>query len=154
MVVPRVWELIRFFKDECRTQGYSASEHEDWVHIDGQYHNFLWTRTIYPSTFTKIAKASKCAIKEGISYRVVDVTFTAWLFSESPPEGLLRTVMDDQNLARKIAVYDLSGLHFSKPICVKLNQTQSKVFKEFEDFLRKKWGIEFKSPKDVVTAEA
>lgn len=152
--MPKVWELVRCFKDECRTQGYLTSEHEDWVHRDDQYHNFLWTRTIHPSTFTKIAKTSKCAIKEDVSYRVVDVDFTAWLFSEPPQEELLRKVMDDETLAKKVAVYDLSGMHFSKPTCVKLNLTESKVFKEFEDFLRKKWGIEFKSPKDVVTAQA
>jgi len=152
--VPKVWELVRCFKDECRIQGYLTSEHEDWVHRDNQYHNFLWTRTIHPSTFTKIAKASKCAIREGVSYRVVDVDFTAWLFSESPQEELLRKILDDENLARKVAVYDLSGMHCSKPTCTKLNLTESRVFKEFEDFLRKKWGVEFKLPKDVVTAQA
>jgi len=154
LVVPKVWELIRCFKDECKTQGYISSENEDWVHVDDQYHNFLWTRTIRPSSFTKIAKASKCAVKEGISYRVVDVAYTAWLFSEPPPEELFRTVMDNQNLSKKTAVYDLSDLHSSKPICTRLNLTESKIFKEFEDFLRKKWGVEFKSSKNVVTAEA
>lgn len=153
-MVPKVWELIRCFKNECKTQGYTASENEDWVHVGDEYHNFLWTRTIHPSSFTKIAKASKCAVKEGISYQVVDVAYTAWLFSQSPPEELFKTVMDNQNLSKKIAVYDLSGLHLSKPICIKLNLTESKIFKEFEDFLRTKWGVEFKSSKDVVTAEA
>jgi len=145
--------LIRRFKNEYQSVDWKTSEHEDWVHIENQYHNFLWTRTIHPSTFTKIAKASKCAVREGVSYRVVDVAYTAWLFSEPPPEELIKTVMTDQNLAKNTAVYDMSGLHASKPICIRLNSTGSRVFKEFEDFLHKKWGIEFKSAQDVVTAE-
>ncbi len=140
VVVPRVWELIRCFKDECQSVGWKTSEHEDWVHLDNQYHNFLWTRTIHPSTFKKIAKASKCAVREGVSYRVVDVAYTAWLFSESPPEELMQTVMDDQNLAKNTAIYDMRGLHSSKPICIKLNSTGSRVFREFENFLQKKMG--------------
>jgi len=153
LAVPRVWELIRCFKDECQSRGWKTSKHEDWVHINNQYHNFLWTRTIHPSTFKKIAKASKCAIREGISYRVVNVAYTAWLFSGPPPEALIKTVADDPNLARNTAVYDLSDLHSSKPLCVKLNSTESKVFKEFENFLHKRLGVKFKSAQDVVTAK-
>jgi len=145
--------LIRCFKDECRSLGWETSEDEDWFHVDNQYHNFLWTPTVHLSTFKKITKASKCAIRKGVSYQVVNVNYTAWLFSETPSEELLRTVMDDQNLAKNTAIYDLSGLHSSKPICLRLNSTGSRVFKEFEDFLQKKWGVEFRSAQDVVTAE-
>jgi len=153
LVVPRVWELIRCFKDECRSLGWKTSEHEDWVHVDNQYHIFLWTRTIHPSTFKKIARAPRCAVREGVSYRVVDAAYTAWLFSESPLEELMKAVMDDQNLAKNAAIYDLSRLHSSELICVKLNFTGSRVFREFENFLQKKWGIKFKSAQDIVTAE-
>jgi len=152
--VPRVWELIRCFKDEYQSKGWKTSDQEDWVHMDNQYHNFLWTRTIHPSTFKKIAKTSKCAVREGVSYRVVNVAYTAWLFSESPPQELMQTVIDDQNLAKSTAIYDMSGLYASKPVCIRLNSTESRVFKEFEDFLQKRWGVKFKSARDVVTAEA
>jgi len=145
--------LIRSFKDECQSQGWKTSENEDWVHSDGQYHNFLWTRTIHASTFKKIAKASKCAIREGVSYHVVNVAYTAWLFSQPPPEELMKAVIDDQNLAKSTAIYDLSDIHSSKPICLKLNSTGSRVFKEFEEFLQKKLGVKFKSAQDVVTAQ-
>jgi len=154
MAAPRIWEVIRSFKDECSSAGWKTSEDEDWVHANEQYHNFLWTRTIHPSTFKKIAKASKCAVRDGVSYRVVDVAYTAWLFPESPPEELMQIVIEDQSLAKNTAVYDMSGLHSSKPTCIRLNTTGSRVFKEFEDFLHKKWGVQFKSAKDVVTAEA
>jgi hypothetical protein len=153
LAVPRIWEVVRNFKNECQSAGWKTSENEDWVHADNQYHNFLWTRTIHPSTFKKIAKASKCAVREGVSYRMVDVAYTAWLFSETPPEELIQTVIDDESLAKNTAVYDMSCLHSSNPVCTRLNSTGSKVFKEFENFLQKKWGVKFKSAQDVVTAE-
>jgi len=151
--VPGLWELVRCFKEECKSQGWKTSQHEDWVYVDNEYHNFLWTRTIHPSAFKKIAKASKCAIRNGISYHVINVRYTAWLFSEPPPEELRKMLLDDQDLAERTAIYDLSGLRESKPVCLKWNTTKSKVFKEFENFLRKKFGSEFKTPKDMVTAE-
>ena len=153
MAVPRIWEVIRSFKDECLSAGWKTSENEDWVHADEQYHNFLWARTIHPSTLKKIAKASKCAVREGVSYRVVDVAYTAWLLLETPPEELIQMVMEDENLSKKTALYDMSDLQSAKPICTRLNSTDSNVFKEFEDFLQKKWGVKFKSAQDVVTAE-
>jgi len=153
MAVPRIWEVIRSFKDECQSAGWNTSENEDWVLADQQYHNFLWTRTIHPSTLKKIAKASKCAVREGVSYKVVDVAYTAWLFSEAPPEELIQTVMDNENLAKNTALYDMSGFYGAKPMCTRLNLTESKVFKEFENFLQKKWGVKFKSAQDIVTAK-
>jgi len=44
-------------------------------------------------------------------------------------------------------------LQSANPICTRLNSTKSNVFKEFENFLQKKWGVKFKSAQDVVTAE-
>lgn len=153
MGVPRLWDIIQYFKEECESQGWKTSQNEDWIHTDGTYHNFLWTRTVHPSTFNKIAIASKCALREGVNYRVVNVDYTAWLFSEPPPEELWKMIMDDPNLSAKTAVYDLSSMYSSEPICLKLNSTKSKVFREFENFLRKKFGVTFKTPRDIVTAE-
>jgi len=151
--VPRLWDLIRSFKQECESQGWKTSQNEDWIHSDNQYHNFLWTRTIHPSTFRRIAKTSKCAMREGIDYHVVDIAYTAWLFSESPPEELWKMITEDRNLAEKVAVYDLSRLHSGEPVCLRLNSTKSKVFNEFESFLQRKLGAKFKTPKDIVTAQ-
>jgi len=153
MGVPRLWDLIQCFKHECESQGWKTSETEDLINSENQYHNFLWTRTIHPSTFEKIAHASKCAVREGINYHVVDVAYTAWLLSERPPEGLWKTVMADPILSGKIAIYDLSNLNSEEPTCLKLNSTKSKVFTEFENFLKKKFDAVFKTPKDVLTAQ-
>ena len=149
----RVWELIRCFKNECESLSWKISENEDWIYADQKYHNFLWTRSIYPSAFRKLAKSSKCAVREGVSYRVVDTAYTAWLFSESPPEEIIKAVIEDPDLAKTNAVYHLDATNTNKPLCLRLNLTKSKVFKEFENFLKKRWNIEFQSYEGMLTAE-
>jgi hypothetical protein len=153
MGLPRLWDLIQSFKRECESQGWKTSQTEDLVTEENQYHNFLWTRTIHPSTFEKIAHASKCAVREGVNYHVVDVAYTAWLLSEPPSEELWKTVMNDPILSDKIAIYDLSKLSSSEPICPRLNSTKSKVFTEFENFLKKRFGAVFKTPRNLLTAQ-
>jgi len=153
MAIPRVWELVRSFKNECKSRGWETSEHEDWVKAGSEYHNFLWARTVRPSTFKKIAEEHKCAIKEGVSYQVVDVAYTAWLFSETPPEELLKTVAENPEIFMRTAIYDLSLAYSRKSFCLKLNQTGSSVFREFESFLEKKWGVKFKPVQSVLTKE-
>jgi len=154
MTIPRVWELVRSFKYECETRGWKVSEHEDWVKAGDEYHNFLWTRTVRPATFKKIAEEHRCAIKQGISYQVVDIAYTAWLFSEAPPEELLQTVVENPELSKRTAIYDLSWAYSKKPLCLKLNQTNSSVFQEFESFLEKKLGVEFKPVQSLLEKEA
>ena len=154
MAAPKLWELIHGFKDDCQSKGWKTSENEDWVKLGGQYHNFLWARSIHASTFKKIAKGSKCAVKKGVSYQVVKVEYTAWLLGESPSDELLKLMVDDLTLAKKTAIYDLSCLGSDRAICMKMNQTNSEVFKAFEEFLQKKFGVKFKSLHDVITAQA
>jgi hypothetical protein len=140
--IPKVWELLDGFKGQCQLRGWKTSEHEDWVKIGDEYHNFLWTQTVHPSTFEKIAVNHKCAIREGVSYQVVDVLYTAWLFLQGPPEGLVQTVKENPELSTRTAIYDLSWVYAGKPLCLKLNETKSKVFQEFERFLEETWGVE------------
>jgi hypothetical protein len=146
VTIPKVWKLLDLFKDQCRLRGWKTSEHEDWVKTrDDEYHNFLWIQTVHPSTFEKIALNRKCAIREGISYKVVDVSCTAWLFPQGPPENLMQTFEENPELSRRTAIYDLSLAYAGKPLSLKLNETDSMVFQEFEKFLQEKLGIEVKS---------
>lgn len=151
MLIPRICELLQGFKGKCRSRGWKTSTHEDWVKANEEYHNFLWARTIHPSTFKKIMRTRRCAVRKGISYQVVDVAYTAWLFSESPSEELWRLVLEDTELSRKTAIYDLSWVHAGKAMCSKFNETDSKVFQEFENFLGKEWRVEFKRPRRLLT---
>ncbi len=153
IAIPRVWELISHFKDDCHSKGWKTSKNEDWIKVGDKYHNFLWTRNIHPSTFKKIVTASKCAIKQDISYQVVSVAYTAWLFSETPSDVLVLSVVKDPALAKRIAIYDLSNLYADKPVCLKLNETNSEVFKEFENFLENRWGVELKPAFNMILEE-
>jgi hypothetical protein len=143
--IPKVWELIDRFKDACQFKGWKISEHEDWIKTgDNEYHNLLWIQTIHPSTFEKIALNHKCAIREGISYQVVDISYTAWLFPQSPPEKLMQIIKENPELSRRTAIYDLSLAYAGKNLCLKLNETDSMVFDEFEKFLAQELEVEVK----------
>ncbi len=142
--IPKIWEILGRFKRRCETKGWKTSQSEDWIKEGNKYHNFLWTPTVHLSTFERIAANRRCAINEGISYRVVNVSYTAWLFPQSPPEALIRVVTEDPELLRRNAIYDLSAMYAGKPTCLKLNETDSTVFREFEGFLKEKLGVKVK----------
>ena len=140
--IPKVWEILDRFKDFCQSKEWKTSKHEDWVMADNKYHNFLWVRKVYPSTFLKVATNHKCAIHEGVSYQVVKTTYTAWVFPEKPPKMLVQTVIDNEELLKGTAIYDLSSVYAGRPLCLRLNETDSVVFREFEKFLQENCGIE------------
>jgi len=136
-----VWEIVTKFKELCKSHGWKTSESEDWVEVKNSYHNLVCIQDIHPSSFKRIAKNSKCVIREGLGYRVVESSYTAWLFSKSPSETLLRTIFEDPDFSCRIALYDLSSLLDGKNICASLNRTDSSVFKEFERFLENEFKV-------------
>lgn len=152
MAVPKVWEILRSFKCDCETRGWNVSENEDWVKAEGLYHNFLWIRTLRPAALKEIALKHRCAIRRRTSYDIVDVAYIALLLHETPSEELLQIVQDPE-LSGKVALYDLSSVYSDEPTCLKLNRTDSKVFKEFEEFLERKWKIKFRQIRDLLTAK-
>jgi len=147
LTVPKVWELLEDFKNKCKSKGWETSEYGDWIKKGDKYHNFLWTRTIYTSTFEKVATGRRCAIREGLSYQIVDISYTAWVFPKAPPKELMRMVSENSELSKRIAIYDLSGAYAGKPVCLKLNETDSPVFQEFEKFLVEKCGVKVQTVK-------
>ena len=149
---PTVCSLIDSFKERCRLNGWETCETEDWVKTeDGKYHSFLWTQTIHPSTFEKIATNRRCGIRRDNSYEVVDISHTGWLFQERPPEYLISWIKENLELAEKTAIFDLSCVYTGENVCRKFNETESIVFKEFEKFLEEEWDLEFK-PVDELPA--
>jgi len=134
--MPTVWEILKEFKNLCRGRGWKISEHGDWVEVNDEYHNFLWARDVHPSSFKKIAANRKCVVREGLGYNVVDASYTAWLFSKTPSETVVKIIFENPDISRRTALYDLSPLLEGKNTCVKLNHTESHVFQEFENFLR------------------
>ena len=145
--VPRIWELLAGFKVLCKSKGWSTSEFEDSVNVGEEYHNFLWIRSLQPSTFEKIATLHKCILRRGLSYELVDVAYTAWLSPQPLPKKMMQMLAENHDLLEQNAVYDLSLAYEGKPVCWKLNRTESVVFREFEKFLEKKLGVELRETK-------
>ena len=135
-MLSKVWEILDKFKFFCGRFGWKTSEGEDWVEMEDDYHNFLLARDVHPSSFKRITLDKKCVVQEGTSYRVVEAAYTAWLFSETPSEELVSTICENPAFSKSIALYDFSQVAKGKNLCVKLNDTGSCVFREFESFLQ------------------
>lgn len=141
---PQIWEFIDRFKLCCRLRGWRAYEHEDLVEAEGEHHIFVWMRKVHNNTFKRIIINPRCSVREGISYRIVNVSYMAWVLQEAPPETITRMVAERPRLSRRIAIYDLSEAYAGRPICSSLNETKSVVFQEFENFLTTEYHIELR----------
>jgi hypothetical protein len=135
MKMRRVWEILNSFKEACKRHGWKTCESEDWVETGEKYHNFLWARSVHLSSFKRLISNRKCVVPEGLSYHVVESSYVAWLFSQTPTRELVKTVFENPDLSCRIAIYDLSPLLDGKRSCARLNNTGSPVFQEFENFL-------------------
>jgi hypothetical protein len=151
LIIHNIWELLDRFKNQCKLRNWEISEYEDWIKTsDGKYHNFLWIQLVHPSTFDRICRDYKVAIRDDISYRTVNVSYVAWLFLQSPTENMILKVKQNPEYTKRIAIYDLSRFFIDKSPCLNLNKTDSMVFREFEKFIECESGTEiepiFKKP--------
>jgi len=136
MKMTRIPGILNNFKNSCKHRGWKTSEEEDWVKTDEGFHSFLWTKEVTSSSFKRVASERKCVISEGFAYRVVQASYTAWLFPQTPPEDLVRIITENPDFSDRTAVYDLSLLLEGEKMCPRINNTVSSVFKEFENFLK------------------
>lgn len=134
---PSVWEFIERFKLKCHKKGWEVFENEDLVDVDGECHRFIWVRHVSPNTFKKVVTNPSVLVKKGASFRTVNVSYVAWISPESIAERILDSLLDAPGLLRKVAVYDVSPVYRGEPVCLKINNTESIVFQEFERFLDK-----------------
>lgn len=140
--IPVIWDLIKQFKRQCKLMGWWASLYEDIVYADGEYHNFFCAKKVYPKTFRVISLSSLYPVRENdMIYRLVSVSYVAWILQEKPPEDIFKMLDEDQRMRRRVAVYDLSEAYSEKPVCIRLNETNSVVFREFERFLKEEYNI-------------
>ena len=143
--IPRVWELLKSFKEWCKRKGWKTCEEFDWIRIGHEYHDFVWARDVKPATFIKVSQEPKCTVRDGYDYRIVNASCIAWLFQQPPSESLVQAFTEATDLQERTAIYDLSQVYQGNPVCIKRNATKSLVFKEFETFLAENWGITIKS---------
>jgi hypothetical protein len=64
VVIPRIYELICSFKEECHSRGWKASENEDWIRINNEFHNFLWALIGLTKPKAKSSKSLKISWQE------------------------------------------------------------------------------------------
>jgi len=138
---PQVWDLIDKFKGCCKSKGWNACEYDDMIEAENEWHKFFWIRSLHTNTFRKVIMNSLCSMREGISYKTVRLSYMAWVLPEKPSESITRTVAEEPRFSRKIAIYDLRDVYAGRPLCLKLNETKSVVFQEFEKFLSIEYDI-------------
>jgi len=132
----KIWGLIDNFKEYCnKSKGWNVCENDDLIEAENEYHKFIWINHLHPNTFKRVVRNHLCSVQEGVSYRTVRISYMAWVLPEAPSESTTRIIAEEPLLSRKIAMYDLSEAYAGRPICLKLNETKSVVFHEFERFL-------------------
>lgn len=139
--VRKIWEVVARFKCRCRSKGWRVIEREEVIKRNEEFHNILWTRKIHPSTFKSVAVDKTTTIQEGVSYRPIDVSYNAWICATPLPDSLKQIIAKNPELLNRNAVYDLSKIS-TKGTAEKLNKTSSKVFQEFESFLKDEFQFE------------
>ena len=144
MSFPRVWELLGQFKTRCGGKGWKIFPDEDVVNTGNEYHYFAWTPHIRPKTLQKVIKNPQTPIRDGLSYRMVSLSYIAWVSPETINEDVLEVFSEVSDRSRKTALYDVSPLYEGKTVCLRVNETSSNVFHEFEMFLTEKYGVSFK----------
>jgi len=140
----KIWDLLRNFKSLCQRYGWRTSVAEDWVQADDRYNHFLCAGNVQPSSFKRIVSDNRFIVRDGLSYRVVEASYTACLFSEKPKRSILSVFHSYPEYLKDTALYDLSPLLEGRNVCMKLNRTDSPVFQEFEAFLKNELDVKFK----------
>ena len=146
--VRKIWEIVARFMRRCQSKGWLVIEREDMIKSNDKFHNILWTRNIHPSTFKSIAAKETSAIREGISYRPINVSYNAWICATPLSEPLKQTIAKNPELLNRNAVYNLSEIS-TKGVAEKMNKTGSEVFQEFEMFLKDELRFELKPAKII-----
>ncbi len=139
--IRKIREVVTRFKRRCQLKGWRVIEREDVIKRNERFHNIMWTRKIHPSTFNSVAADKTTIIQEGVSYRPIDVSYNAWISATPLPASLKQMIAKNPKLLNRNAVYDLSKIS-TKGTAEKLNKTSSKVFQEFESFLKDEFQFE------------
>ncbi|MBS7634760.1 hypothetical protein KEJ34_04600 [Candidatus Bathyarchaeota archaeon] len=88
-------------------------------------------------TFRKVVAKTHLHVRDGNSYRIADVPYVALISQTAIPKSIINFLLSNPSLLQKVALYDMSPLYEGKRFCLRINETDSSVFRKFEDFLVK-----------------
>lgn len=129
------WDFIERFKDVCRARGWKVLEQEDIVCEGGRYHQIILLHQIHFETFRRVTLNPHRFIREGELLNMINVSYVAWVSQGAIPNEALDFLAAESRLLSRVALYDLSPLREGRKLCLKINETGSAVFREFENFL-------------------
>lgn len=116
-------------------RGWKAAEDGSWVKAQGEYHVFLYCRSISLSTLKSMVRNSKCSIFEDGLWSVREATLMVFIFPRSLTPELTREVEASPELTSKALLYDFGRL-------TRLGKGNN-ITDEFERFLRGEYGLSF-----------
>jgi len=143
-IMPEIWEIVDGFKKRCQLKGLHTFEHEYVVESNGEYHSLKWICWLHPSTFESVVRHVTHKIQEGEAYRLVNISYTAWICVNTSCEALMQIMVKNPELLTRNAIFNLSQAYANR-VCLKINETVSAVIKDFERFLENKLKIAIKS---------
>jgi len=137
--IPTPLSLVERFFEHCREMGWTTGEFSDFVKHGEKYYCFVWVKSSYQGRIPEILMDNRSSILEEGGYGVRNLNYKALIFREPPPPSLINALARDSQLSKRVAVYDLSPLYEGEEVCRCLNETETLVYREFEDFLRKRY---------------
>jgi len=140
----KIWSILDEFKEYCKLKAWNIHEKEDIIEAENECHRFIWTKYLYPNTFKRVVTHRLYLIHEGIYSKKVRISYMAWLLLENPPIPVRRMINEMPGITKRVAIYDVSPTLTGRHECQKLNETNSVVFAEFEQFLKTEYGMKFK----------
>lgn len=133
---PKIWELFSEFNECCIDKDWITHDDNSLIEAGKEFHKFFWIRNLHAYTFKSILQNTACAISDGVTYKTIQPNYIAWVLPEPPIGNIwLYLIKEAPGLSNKLALYDLSRIYDGEPTCLKVNETKSIVFHEFERFL-------------------
>jgi hypothetical protein len=129
------WDLVEKFKNACKNKNWRIYGYEDIIYDGSEYHHLVMVRQTRLETFKRVITNPHQSIKRGDQHEVINVSYIAWISQEQIPKIAADFLANRPALLSRVALYDLSPLYKGKNICLKMNRTNSIVFREFENFL-------------------
>lgn len=129
------WSLIEKFKNACKNKNWRMYGDEDIVYDGSEYHHLVIVHQTRFETFKRVIANPHQSIKRGGQHEVVNVSYIAWISQEQIPKIAADLLANRPALLSRVALYDLSPLNNGENVCLKMNRTDSTVFREFESFL-------------------